>query len=227
MNKTEWETSYEKKENWIVFPKEQIVKFLSRYVRRKISANAFKDLIELKVDAKALDLGCGIGRQTVLLKEFGFDAYGIDISEIAINAAKKLCKDFGHVELTNNFSVIENNKIDFADNYFQVAISESVLDSMPFEIAKNYVKEIDRTTKGFFFCSLISGDRVNGGNFSDEVVVDSGFENGTIQSYFTVAKIKQLFAGTTFQILSISLIKEDFVGTSNFNDRYFIVSKNN
>lgn len=37
---------------------------------------------------KGLDYGCGIGRQTLLLKEFGINAYGIDISIYTINKVR-------------------------------------------------------------------------------------------------------------------------------------------
>ncbi|MBN2519141.1 MAG: class I SAM-dependent methyltransferase, partial [Bacteroidales bacterium] len=38
---------------------------------------------------KALDFGCGTGRSTRFLQQYGFDCIGVDISENMINKAKE------------------------------------------------------------------------------------------------------------------------------------------
>ena len=52
-------------------------------------ANLLKSLIEyLPTDAKILDLGCGRGRNSFFLDQYGYKVLGLDISETAIQQAK-------------------------------------------------------------------------------------------------------------------------------------------
>jgi ubiquinone/menaquinone biosynthesis C-methylase UbiE len=46
------------------------------------------ELLEMKPPAKVLDLGCGVGYSTNLLKEIGFEVVGIDINPPMIEKAK-------------------------------------------------------------------------------------------------------------------------------------------
>ena len=40
-----------------------------------------------------LDLGCGIGRHTILFAQNGFNTYAFDLSEEAVNATKKWAEE--------------------------------------------------------------------------------------------------------------------------------------
>jgi ubiquinone/menaquinone biosynthesis C-methylase UbiE len=46
------------------------------------------ELLEMKLPAKVLDLGCGFGFSTNLLREVGFEVIGIDINPLMIEKAK-------------------------------------------------------------------------------------------------------------------------------------------
>lgn len=114
-----WEKSYERFENFILYPKEEVVKFLNRFVRKK-TLDGFIDILQSKNNYRGLDLGCGIGRNTILLGEFGLEAYGIDISETAIRYAEKLLTKFigerGKDKITEimvNFQIYDGLNIPF------------------------------------------------------------------------------------------------------------------
>jgi len=150
---------------------------------------------------RGLDLGCGIGRQTILFEEFGIEGYGVDISSIALDEAVKLAKHFGY-DLTKRFVQLKEITLPFDDNFFDLAISDSVLDSMDFSFAKKYMQELNRTVKHFLYLNLICGDNINDG-FSGDVEVNSKHEKGTIQSYYSVERIEQLIVDTEFKIISL------------------------
>jgi SAM-dependent methyltransferase len=97
---SEWEESYKRGENFIFYPKEEVVKFINRYVVKRKNIDEFIPILTKQPPIKGLDLGCGIGRNTILLEEFGILAYGIDISKKAIETAKKLAVKLGFYELT-------------------------------------------------------------------------------------------------------------------------------
>ena len=42
-----WEESYDRYENFILYPKEEYVKFLNRFVRKRIGIDKFVDILDL------------------------------------------------------------------------------------------------------------------------------------------------------------------------------------
>src|SRR4051794_9600404 len=93
------------------------------------------------------------------------------------------------------------------DRFFVHAISDSVLDSMPFEIAQQGVAQIARLVRpgGYFYCSLISGDEIDRtAEFAGEIILDTVHERGTVQSYFNHEKIARLLE-VHFEIISCEL----------------------
>ena len=73
IKKEKWEESFERGENFIYYPKEETVKFLNRFIKKKISSTKYKQLIDSHNKLRGLDFGCGIGRITILLNEFDIE----------------------------------------------------------------------------------------------------------------------------------------------------------
>lgn len=198
----EWEDSYLREENHIFYPKEQCVKFLSRYVGKRQNLNHITYHHDVFQNSKALDFGCGIGIQTKLLEDFGLCSYGVDISSQALKTASQL-----NPHLKENFLQIDGDgSIGFKDNFFSVAIAESVLDSMHFEIAKKSLESLDRVVNGLVFISLIGAELSNQNNL--EEIVSTLHESGTVQSYYNDEKINFLLENTNLRILSRYTISE-------------------
>jgi SAM-dependent methyltransferase len=216
-----WDQSYDRMENYIFFPKEEVVKFLSRFVRRKIGPSKFDDRIRLEENPKALDLGCGIGRQTILLQEFGFDGYGVDISVKAILKAKELAGAFNY-KTDIDFLVLNEAVLPFADDFFDIAISDSVLDSMEFSFAKKYMEELERTVKSYIYLSLIASES-SATNIAEDIKVDGEHEHGTIQSYYDRQRINELIENTNLEIVQLNKnISHDLL-TNSSSVRYHLV----
>jgi len=221
-----WEESYSRYENFIFYPKEEYVKFLNRFVRKRIGIDKFFNILDFEGGGRALDYGCGLGRLTILMKEFGLDAYGVDISSNAISNANDLAKHFGYPDMGDRFVTIDGKNLPFPDDYFQITISESVLDSMHYELAKIIIKEIDRVTNTLVFISLISGDdSEHYREYADEEVVRTEHEKDTIQSYFNVQKIRDLIADTSFKIKWCRLITEESTTDKYKYGRYYVLLK--
>lgn len=228
VKKQEWDHSYARKENYAYYPNEEVVKFLNRFVKKKMSINQEFINILGEEKLKALDFGCGIGRNTILMKEFGIESYGIDISQVAINEAKELSKFYGF-DMDNFFTVYDGQHLDFQEGFFDFVICESVLDSMSMSLAKELIKQIDKVTKSLCYLTLISSDSIN--MFSKyeekndlEIVVKENHEKDTIQSFFDVPKIHELIQGTAFKIKWGELISnKNLLNEKRFHGRYYIV----
>jgi SAM-dependent methyltransferase len=218
-----WESSYSRKENFIFYPKEEIVKFLNRFVCKRNGVSDFTNIIIAREGRlKGLDFGCGIGRQTILLSEFGIDSWGGDISANAIRMANEL-KMAGRLDPATsvNFFHIECLPLPYEDNFFDIGICDSVLDSMHFDIAKKAMGELDRVISKLLYVSLISSDCHSEGK-AEDVFIESRHEQNTIQSYFNFEKIMEMLKDTRWQIKWHNLLIEKIDGSIK-NARYHIV----
>lgn len=198
----EWNNSYNRGGNLCFYPQEEIVRFINKYVRKRMPINNFINVMDLSddewADFSSLDLGCGIGRHIIFLDEFGLNPYGIDLSDNAINIGKSWVKAIGKDYLEDHFVVGSVTELPFKDDFFNICVSHGVLDSMSRNIAEKGLNEVYRVVKsgGLIYFNLIMDDKR--GNV-DEIVQD-GYEEDTIQSYFSVDKIYE-FVGDKAEIL--------------------------
>ncbi len=223
-NQDKWDEAYNRGGNITFYPNEEVVRFINRFVRKRRGISEFEDVIDLGDRTwdsfRSLDLGCGIGRHTRIMEEFGLNPYGIDLSETAIAYGKKWFNEIGMKSIPARLQVGSVAELPFKEGYFDICISESVLDSMPREIAKKGVGEVWRVLRsnGLFFLSLIMDDARK----DEDVIVDFGYEKDTIQSYFTLKGIQE-FLSEYFDIVDIKIVATEDVftegmGISRFNE---------
>lgn len=212
-----WEASYKRGENNILYPQTEVIKFLNRHVVKKTSiANK-----EQKNKKKCLDFACGVGIHSVTCEEFGLKSYGIDISEHAINQAKINAKHKGMNDLAERFQVIssQEQKINFDDNFFDITIAESCLDSMEFKFAKKYFKELKRVSKDIIYFSVISS--IDNSNICGDHIVSSDHEKETIQSYFDKDTIMEMTESKISDFLFLKHIIDENLKDKSLNGRYY------
>jgi SAM-dependent methyltransferase len=179
-----WDQSYARLENHLFWPHEEVVRFVSRYVRRRVGPAEFVDVLPgLAERPRLLDLGCGLGRHVAFADEIGLEGYGIDLSEVAIKRGRAWLG-------TDRLVAGDARALPWEDAFFSVAVSHGVLDSMPFTVARDAVAEVHRVLGpgGLFYADLVAGGD------AEEVVVAEGHEAGTVQSYFDEARLGDLFA---------------------------------
>ena len=223
--KKKWNESYNQGDNNILYPQVEVVKFLNRFVCKRNNNGTLTRYLNKKKIHKlcGLDFGCGIGTHAIILNDFEINAYGIDISEVAIskaikNASKKGLKNCKFLVQSSNTQALP-----FKDNYFDFVLAESSLDSMPFDLAKLYIAELKRVTSGLIYGSFIGKDSIIPSN---EFVVKTQHEFGTIQSVFNQAKICKLFGTTKEKFVYFSLIDQtDCISKKLTNKRYYVVIK--
>jgi SAM-dependent methyltransferase len=223
----EWDKAYKKGDNFLFYPHEEIIRFVSRHIRKRRNIAEFEDVFESPVPARILDVGCGIGRHVKFLDEYKLDAYGIDLSPHAIAEAARLFELQGLSHLKERVGVAGVDNIDFSDGFFDFAISHGVFDSMHFDVAQAGMKEMQRILKpgGMMYLDLISGDdSAHDSSFDGEEIVQADHEEGTIQSYFSVKKIEQMI-GDGFAIVELDLIQRVAVKAGGHHSRFHVVVK--
>lgn len=121
---------------------------------------AYRDLPEIisqNVSGKrALDFGCGTGRSTRFLKNLGFDAVGVDISEDMLNLARRRDPD-GDYRLTADADLSQ-----FKNGTFDLVLSVFTYDNIP--TAENKIKNM-RAIKSLLkpdgkFINLVSSPEI-------------------------------------------------------------------
>lgn len=75
---------------------------------------------------KVLDYCCGNGELSIILAKKGANVFGIDISPISVENAKKQASLQG-MDKTTTFLVMDAEKLDFEDNFFDVIVCHGVL----------------------------------------------------------------------------------------------------
>lgn len=91
---------------------------------------------------KVLEIGCGLGTDGAQFARAGADYTGVDLTEAAIELARKRFKLFG---LNGNFQVADAENLDFPDESFDVVYSHGVLHHTP--DMDSAVHEIHRVLK--------------------------------------------------------------------------------
>lgn len=74
-----------------------------------------------------LDAGCGGGRNLVYFLQNGYEVYGIDHNQEAVEAVKELSQMLAPANPASNFMVATSENLPFEDNYFDLVISSAVL----------------------------------------------------------------------------------------------------
>lgn len=223
-----WNSSYVRRENFVFSPCDEIVRFVSKYLRRRVGLDEVVDVYHGAKGTRVIDVGCGIGRSLVFGTDMGLDMYGNDLSSSAVEVARTwLGRKIGMEEATKKVIANDIRKLPWSDKFFGHAISDSALDSMPFEVAQEGVGEIYRVVQpgGFLYCNLISGNETGrDSNFNGEEIVHTVHENGTVQSYFNRTKIRRLLE-PQFEIISCKLHQISDPVLNVWSGRWHVISR--
>jgi ubiquinone/menaquinone biosynthesis C-methylase UbiE len=222
-----WNSSYDRRENFVFWPCDEIVRFVSRHLRRRIGLDEVIDVLPGAKGSRMVDIGCGIGRNLMFGTEMGFEMHGIDLSAAAAAQARTWLSTKIGPAAESRVLAGSVTSLPWEDGYFAHGVSDSVLDSMPFETAQLGIAEIVRVIRpgGYFYCNLISGDETGRDpEFCSEVIVTTVHESDTVQSYFNQSKVF-LFLQKYFEIVSCELHKISDPIQQTHSGRWHIISR--
>lgn len=221
--KSAWEESYSRGENHVFWPCDDMVRFVSRYLRRRVGLDEVVDVLPGARRAKVIDVGCGVGRNLIFGLTMGLDMYGIELSATAADKAREWIRRSARPAKAKQVETGDIRRMPWPDAFFDHALSDSALDSMHFTVARDGVREVIRVLKpgGLFYCNLIAGDSPK---FDGESIIRTLHERNTIQSYFNRSKIDDLFSDG-FDLLQCHLTREeDHIGGA-ISGRWHLVLK--
>ena len=171
-----------------------------------------------------LDLGCGLGRHSILFGKNGFEVSCFDISEEAIRRTK----DWAEKEnLLFDYKVGDMLKLPYDDNTFDCIYCRNVISHTDTEGMKQIVKELDRVMKDSGECYLTLGSKDTWGfkqtdwPFVDEntkLRMEEGPEYKIPHFYVDYRLAKELFS--CFNIINIHQEIDYFERKGNVEESY-------
>lgn len=153
-------------------------------------AESIKILMEDNNLKTVLDVGCGTGRLVKFLNENGFEAYGCDKADQAVEQARRLNKKRAVIKASATSLPFENHS-------FDLVISISLIEHLNLNEAEKFLIEADRILKPNGFVFLITP------NFSSPARYLLGkkwfaYFDPTHKNFFTPKNLSQLLKNKGF-----------------------------
>jgi ubiquinone/menaquinone biosynthesis C-methylase UbiE len=218
--KAAWEESFARGDNNILYPQTEVIRFLNRYICKKNNDESITRLIKTLNDRRpvGLDFACGVGTHCITFADFEVDGWGVDISQNAIQQAKRNALTRGLSRDRFIMLDADGQKLPFENDHFDFVVAESCLDSMPLNAAKNYISELKRVCSGVIYASLIGADE---SMQSNEFEVQTAHEFGTYQTVFNEEKIASLFGSSVsnfsyFESIAYMDVQSEKVSSKRF-----------
>ncbi|MFZ5904498.1 MAG: class I SAM-dependent methyltransferase [Chloroflexota bacterium] len=153
-------------------PSEELAEFLSR---------------QKQTGGKALDLGCGEGRDSILLARYGYEVTAVDISPSAI---RKLNRYATLNNLDIKGTVADVTDFHITPQSFDLINAVTILDHIEFDRIKHVAKSISNglASKGILFAEVFTTDdpAYHGGDNISETAkfINHFFERGELREIF-------------------------------------------
>ena len=167
------------------------------------ATHALLDLCRLDATSRVLDVGCGSGNTACLIAEqYGSRVYGIDISEVMIAKATERARRQGLLDKVE-FRMADAFQLPFEDDWFDVAIVESVLTPLPGD-KKQALMEMARVVRPGGWIG------VNESTFDPSAppeLLALFDEHPAIHGYFTPQTLRNLFEESGLQVIQMTETK--------------------
>jgi len=232
---SQWDDTWAHLEAQPWYPDEQFVRFLARYIARRLGFGREDVRYVTQVRPIGLDLGCGKGRHVVTMAELGINAHGVDLSNVAVEFARRWLAS------RNLRGEIKQGSIDaipYPDGTFDFVLCHGVLDHALTEVRRRGIGEVARVLKpkGIFFFSVITTDdsALGEGRLieDDTWILPEGFEKGIPQAFFSRERLLREFSlfdlDTIVQSSALSLVGRSLIGSDKHysrDDRYYVVAR--
>jgi ubiquinone/menaquinone biosynthesis C-methylase UbiE len=159
---------------------------------RRIEWQNMLEWLDPKEDERILDIACGGGALSLKIAEKGCEVYGVDISEDAINGAKRLAE---REKIACEFEIGSAEDLPYPDGYFDKVICSSSLEHFKDDIRA--LKEMHRVLKPNGSVVLTTD------SFTypiSEELKETHREIAYVVNYYTAEKLKERFGIAGFEM---------------------------
>ncbi len=170
-----------------------------------------------------LDLGCGIGRHSLLLASEGFEVYSLDASEAGLEIARS---NAGDAKLPIDFSCSKMTDLPYGADSFDYVLAWNVIYHGDPVIVDRSLKEIRRVLRrdGIFQGTMLSKLNILYGKgrltAKDTFMIDDDDgddEKGHPHYYCDYGELEELLAG--YRVLSVNHREHDKPGSYHWHFR--------
>ena len=210
--KNEWTNFFAQSQ--MAYPSEPVIRlFKGEYPKLNLIKDSF-------VGKRICDIGCGDGRNLVLLKQVGFDAYGAEITQPIVDKVVSNLNSGGIFDA--NVKVGTNDILPFESNFFDYLLSWNACyymgESKDFDA---YVKEFARVIKpeGYLVLSI---PKKSCFIYHDSKTLTSGYQiitndpfnlrNGEVLRMFENEEDVENTFSTEFKDFVFGSIEDDYFG---------------
>lgn len=139
-----WDKQYHEKGYFIKYPDENLIRFMAKY---------FYDAPDRK-GIKILDIGSGVGRNTIYLAKEGFSAFGVEATYSGIEISERRQ---GIEGVNAVFKKADLTKIPFTEEYFDAVVDIQAIQHNTYKEINEILHEIKRVLKpnGIFFAKMV------------------------------------------------------------------------
>lgn len=150
----------------------------------------YEDILKLNKDAEILDLGCGIGADTLYLIERGYKVLSCDFSKEALNSINK------NIDNSKTLYLDMMKKFPIEDNTYYLIIADLSLHYFSSEITEHIMNEIKRILKngGILLARVASVRDYNfGAGEGEELEKNFYFEGDYTKRFFDIDDVNRFF----------------------------------
>lgn len=153
-----------------------------------------------------LDLGCGLGRHTILFAKNNFDVKAFDLSENAVERTREWAEN---LNLNVDFKVGDMLELPYENESVDCILCRNVISHTDTTGIKKIISEINRVLRKDGECYLTLGSKESWGYKQDWPVVDEntkirvedGPENGIPHFFADYDLIKELFKDNKIELI--------------------------
>ncbi len=189
MNK--WERIYKEQGSYFKEPNQEAVKAVEFFSREGLK--------------KVLDLGCGSGRHTLLMKNAGLQVYGCDISEEGVKLTREKAPKC-------DLRVCDMKSLPYDDGFFDAVFSTNVLEHGTPDEIKKAIGEVFRVIRngGVLFAKVLSTKHwkyETGSEICPFTKKDTEGVDGDTHYFFTEKTIREFFG--SFEIMRLYEVENE------------------
>jgi len=172
---------------------------------------------------KALDLGCGQGRDSIYLAQVGFTVLSLDSSSVGIESLVRVATEM-HLDIECRAQDIA--LYEFPRETFDIVIASTILDHLKYEDLINVTQGIIRTLKlgGFAYILIFTTDDI-GYVQKQEGIEDSENQpsetSAAIQHYFAPNELCELFK----EAKVVQYLETKFLSTSHGDPHWHSIGR--